>query len=85
MMAVAPATSCKEVNQLEMDRRVILQGCRDGFAACYDTFVGAAASSASVAAAAGAAADGGASADVRSEGRGAGGKSEGEEDLVVAR
>ncbi len=39
MMAIAPDASCKEVGQLEMDRRAILQGCRDGFAACYDTFV----------------------------------------------
>ncbi|CAN0427477.1 unnamed protein product, partial [Scytosiphon promiscuus] len=38
MLAVAPASSCKEVSQLEMDRRVILQGCRDGFAGCYDMF-----------------------------------------------
>lgn len=40
MVAIAPDASCKEVGQLEMDRRAILQGCRDGFAACYDTFVG---------------------------------------------
>lgn len=26
-----------------MDRRRILQGCRDGFAACYDLFMGEAA------------------------------------------
>lgn len=26
-----------------MDRKTILQGCRDGFAACYDLFVGSAA------------------------------------------
>ena len=45
MVAIAPDASCKEVGQLEMDRRAILQGCRDGFAACYDTFVGGAASS----------------------------------------
>lgn len=44
MMAVAPDASCKEVGQLEMDRKAILQGCRDGFAACYDTFVGPATS-----------------------------------------
>lgn len=44
MVAIAPDASCKEVGQLEMDRRAILQGCRDGFAACYDTFVGGAAS-----------------------------------------
>lgn len=44
MVAISPDASCKEVGQLEMDRRAILQGCRDGFAACYDTFVGAAAS-----------------------------------------
>lgn len=44
VVAVAPDASCKEVSQLEMDRKAILQGCRDGFAACYDTFAGAAAS-----------------------------------------
>lgn len=44
VLAVAPDSSCKEVSQLEMDRRAILQGCRDGFAACYDAFVGGAAS-----------------------------------------
>ena len=44
VVAVAPDASCKEVGQLEMDRRAILLGCRDGFAACYDTFVGGAAS-----------------------------------------
>eukprot|EP00903_Cladosiphon_okamuranus_P009684 g9214.t1 len=44
LLAIAPDASCKEVGQLEMDRRAILHGCRDGFAACYDTFVGGAAS-----------------------------------------
>lgn len=29
-----------------MDREKILQGCRDGFAACYDLFAGPAAASA---------------------------------------
>ncbi|CAM9738603.1 unnamed protein product [Ectocarpus fasciculatus] len=54
LLAIAPAASSKEVGQLEMDRRAILQGCRDGFAACYDAFVGPAKSLAA------AAADGGA-------------------------
>lgn len=45
VVAIAPGSSCKEVGQLEMDRKAILQGCRDGFAACYDTFVGAAVAS----------------------------------------
>ncbi|CAM9219968.1 unnamed protein product [Discosporangium mesarthrocarpum] len=40
MLALAPKAQSKEVGQLEMDRRVVLQGCRDGFAACYDIFVG---------------------------------------------
>lgn len=44
VVAIAPDASCKEVGQLEMDRRAVLQGCRDGFAACYDAFVGGAAS-----------------------------------------
>lgn len=35
-----------KVGQLEMDREKILQGCRDGFAACYDLFQGSAAASA---------------------------------------
>lgn len=56
LLAIAPAASSKEVGQLEMDRRAILQGCRDGFAACYDAFVGPAKSLAA------AAADGGADA-----------------------
>ncbi|CAN0455257.1 unnamed protein product, partial [Ectocarpus sp. 12 AP-2014] len=50
LLAIAPAAASKEVGQLEMDRRVILQGCRDGFAACYDAFVGPAKSLAAAAA-----------------------------------
>lgn len=29
-----------QVGQLEMNRKTVLQGCRDGFSACYDIFVG---------------------------------------------
>ena len=35
-----------------MDRKAILQGCRSGFAACYDLFLGSATSAATAAAAA---------------------------------
>lgn len=66
MLAVAPDASCKEVGQLEMDRKVILQGCRDGFAACYDTFVGPSTSLLAAATAAGG--------DPLDEGAGAGGE-----------
>ncbi|CAM9772503.1 unnamed protein product [Ascophyllum nodosum] len=44
VVAVAPEASCEEVSQLEMERKKILQGCRDGFAACYDLFGGGASS-----------------------------------------
>lgn len=69
VIAVAPDASCKEVGQLEMDRKAVLQGCRDGFAACYDTFVGpvslapVSAGGDSLAEAAGAAEEGGRSVD----------------------
>lgn len=47
-----------QVSQLEMDRKTILQGCRSGFAACYDLFLGSATSAATAAAAAVDAGDG---------------------------
>ncbi|CAN0438075.1 unnamed protein product, partial [Phaeothamnion confervicola] len=36
LLAIAPSPDCTEVNQLETSQGAILQGCRDGFAACWD-------------------------------------------------
>ena len=47
-----------QVSQLEMDRKTILQGCRSGFAACYDLFLGSATSTATAAPSAAVAGDG---------------------------
>lgn len=43
------AKTILQVSQLTMDRKIVLQGCRDGFAACYDLFVGSAAAAATAA------------------------------------